>query len=133
TGQTPGGPRTEPMDALDLFREKIVRDRNSPSGLSIVHDGKNEPIIALPQTFLVNQPHDNVQDDLVPAPASQVPANVLIVPRRNNGPLIISGPLRGFGVSLQYTGFGPTRETETLFRANQHTNFDQLIAAIHYC
>jgi penicillin G amidase len=126
------GATTEPMDALDLFLEKVVRDKASPSGLSIVHDGKNEPIIALPQQFLVNQPHDNVQDDLVPAPASQVPANVLIVPRRNNGPLIISVPLLGFGVSLQYTGFGATREAETLYIWNHARNLADFIDGLHH-
>jgi len=126
------GATVNPMDAVDLFLEKIVRDKNSPSGLSIVHDGKNEPIVALPQQFFVNQPHDNLPDDLVPAPASKVPANVLIVPRRNNGPLVVSVPLLGFGVSIQYTGFGPTREIETLYAWNHAHNLADFIDGLHH-
>ena len=126
------GATVNPMDAVDLFLEKVVRDKNSPSGLSIVHDGKNEPIVALPQKFFVNQPHDNLPDDLVPAPASKVPASVLIVPRRNNGPLIVSVPLLGFGVSIQYTGFGPTREIETLYAWNHAHNLADFIEGLHH-
>jgi penicillin G amidase len=126
------GATVNPMDAVDLFLEKIVRDKSSPSGLSIVHEGHNEPIISLPQQFFVNQPHDNLPDDLVPAPSSQVPANVLIVPRRNNGPLVVSVPLLGFGVSIQYTGFGPTRETETFYIWNHAHNLADFTEGLHH-
>jgi penicillin amidase len=47
-------------------------------------------------------------------PSPQIPAQTLIVPRRNNGPIVAlsppSGSAAGSGLSVQYTGFSGTRE-----------------------
>ena len=42
------------LDVTDTFQEQIAADPNSPSGLSIVHNGQLEPIIPIPQVFRKN-------------------------------------------------------------------------------
>lgn len=126
------GATVNPMDAADFFLEKVVRDTSSPSGLSIVHEGHREHILSLPQTFLVNQPDNGIADDLKPADSSQAPSEILIVPRRNNGPMVAVVPLLGIGLSIQYTGFGGTREEETFYIWNHAENLDDFIEGIRH-
>lgn len=126
------GATVNPMDAVDFFLEKVVRDTTSPSGLSIVHDGQREHILALPQTFLINQPDDGILDNPIPADSTQAPSQVLIVPRRNNGPMVAVVPLLGIGLSIQYTGFGGTREEETFYIWNHAEDLDDFIEGIRH-
>ena len=44
-------------------------------------------------------------------PGGAIPAKTFIVPRRNNGPLLSADLAAGTALSVQYTGFSPTRET----------------------
>lgn len=124
------GATVNPMDAVDFFLEKVVRDTTSPSGLSIVHDGQREHVLALPQTFLINQPSDGIPDNLKPADSTQAPSQILIVPRRNGGPMVAVVPLLGIGLSIQYTGFGGTREEETFYLWNRAENLDDFIEGL---
>lgn len=104
------------MDVTDTFQEQIVPDLASPSGLSTVYLGQLEPIVALPVAFQVNQ-LDGVPDNLAPVPpGGPIPPAILIVPRRNHGPIIDLDTALGVGLSIQYTGFSGTRELEA-FRA----------------
>src|SRR2546426_30751 len=74
-------------DVTDTFQEQLVPDANSPSGLSIVHEGKNEPIFAVPEVFRKNN-LDGVPDHVTVVPAGgPIPPVTLIVPRRNNRPI----------------------------------------------
>ncbi len=90
-----------------------MADASSPSGLSTVYQGALEHVLAVPETFRYN-----VGGQLVTATgADGVPPATLIVPRRNNGPIVqldpptTGGP--GSALSVQYTGFSPTFELET--------------------
>src|SRR5690606_10505773 len=76
-------------DVTDVYQERLVADPASPSGLSTEYKGQLEPVQALPQTFRANTIGDGAQDsvDVVP-PGAGIPAAILIVPRRNNGPII---------------------------------------------
>src|SRR5215472_15668928 len=61
-------------DTADTFQEKIVADAASPSGVSTVYQGKNEPVIAIPEVFRTNQ-----GGVLVTVPAGNgIPAAVLV-------------------------------------------------------
>lgn len=126
------GATVNPMDATDFFLEQVVPDPSSPSGLSTVHAGKREHVLALPQVFLVNRPDDGVSDNLEPADSALVPSQVLIVPRRNNGPMVAVIPLLGIGLSIQYTGFGGTREVETFYIWNHARNLDDFIDGVRH-
>jgi penicillin amidase len=109
------GATVNPLDVTDVFQEQIVVDTSSPSGYSIVHAGTNEPIIPIPEVFKANI-GGTVQ--VVP-PGNGIPAATLIVPRRNNGPIIQMG--NGTALSVAFTGFGPTRELDT-FRMFDESN-----------
>ncbi len=118
-GQNPfisWGATTNPMDVTDVYQETIVADAASPSGLSTVYQGNEEPIVPLPVTFRVNQLDGRPDDVFAVPPGGGVPAVVLIVPRRNQGPILDLDTDAGVGLSVQYTGFSATRELDT-FRA----------------
>ena len=119
------GATFNPMDVTDTFLEKVVTDPSSPSGLSSVYQGSPEHVIPIPETFRYN-----VNGQLVTATAADgVPAATLIVPRRNNGPIVQLTPptpsSAGSALSVQYTGFSPTFELETFLRWDQARDLDQ--------
>ena len=110
------GATTNPMDVTDTYLEKVVADPSSPSGLSTVFEGTPEHVIPIPETFRYN-----VDGQLVTATAADgVPPAALIVPRRNNGPIVQLAPPSasspGSALSVQYTGFSPTFELEAFLR-----------------
>lgn len=98
----------DPLDTWDSFQEKVVPDPNSPSGFSTVYQGVNEPVVPIPQVFRVN-----VAGTLTTVPPGNgIPAATLIVPRRNNGPVVSFDPQKGTAISMQWTGFSGSREIE---------------------
>ena len=79
-------------------------------------------MIPIPQTYRVNQ-LDKVMDNLATVPSGgAVPAVTLIVPRRNNGPIVAFDEGTGAALSVQYTGFSGTRELDALRIWNQARN-----------
>ena len=64
-------------------------DASSPSGLSTLYLGRPEPLIPIPEVFRFNTVGDGVPDNLAwHLQAAAIPPFTLIVPRRNNGPII---------------------------------------------
>ncbi|HXJ58159.1 MAG TPA: penicillin acylase family protein [Verrucomicrobiae bacterium] len=120
------------VDVTDTFQEQIVPDPNSPSGLSIVHQGQNEPIIPIPEVFRKNN-FDGVPDNLtVVAPGGDIPPATLIVPRRNNGPIVRLDLAGGTALSVQYTGFGATRELETFLIWNEARGLEDFVRGVQF-
>jgi penicillin amidase len=115
------------LDAIDVYAERIMPDATSPSGLSTVYQGNLEHIIPLPQSFRVNTRGDGVNDNL--AMASGVPAAVLIVPRRNQGPIVGQGP-NGTAFSLQWGGYSGTRELDAFRGLNRARNMNEFEQAL---
>jgi penicillin G amidase len=112
-----------PLDVTDVFQEQIVPDPSSPSGLSTIHNGTREPVIPIPETYRVNVIGDGVADNVVPVPPSDaIPPATLIVPRRNNGPIVQLDRASGQALSVQYTGFSGTREMDTFWTWNRARN-----------
>jgi penicillin amidase len=108
------GATVNPSDVTDVYVETIVPDPGTPSGLATVHDGEREPVVAIPETFRQNHPGSGQDDDVTVVPAGgSIPPATLIVPRRNQGPLIQLNLANGSGLSVQYTGFSATREIDT--------------------
>ncbi|CAB1064333.1 Penicillin amidase precursor (EC [Olavius sp. associated proteobacterium Delta 1] len=133
------GTTFNPSDVTDFFQEQVVSDKSSPSGLSIIHKDRLEPIIPLPQVFWFNVIGDGTPDSLeVAIPGTPVgddtviPPAVLIVPRRNNGPILSLDfdEDKGIGIALsvQYTGFSGTRDSESVRLWNHARNMDEFIA-----
>ncbi|MGB5341891.1 MAG: penicillin acylase family protein [Thermoanaerobaculia bacterium] len=127
------GATVNPMDVTDVYQEIIVPDPSSPSGLSTVYLGSPEPIIPIPVVFRFNQIDDGVPDNIAIAPpGGGIPPFVLIVPRRNNGPILALDLAAGVGISLQYTGFSATREADTFRAWNIAQNLDDFIDGLQY-
>jgi penicillin amidase len=126
-----------PADVTDFFQEQVVSDTTSPSGLSIIHKDILEPIIPLPQVFRYNVIGDGLPDSLeVALPGTPVgddtvvPPAVLIVPRRNNGPILNLDLSNGIALSVQYTGFSGTRDIESARLWNHARNLDDFIDGV---
>jgi len=134
-GQTPQvawGATTNPLDVTDTFQEQLVIDPNL-GPVAIVHGGTPEPLMPIPVIFRYNQIGDLVPDNLAVAPpggdvnGTFIPPVVLLVPRRNNGPLIAFDAQAGVGLSVQYTGFGATREIEAFRVWNRARDLDDFV------
>lgn len=127
------GATTNPMDVTDTYQEKVVADQSSPSGLSTVYEGNAEHVIPVPETYRVNTLGAGLAT--VP-PSDSVPAATLVVPRRNNGPIVaLTKPTAGSpgtGLSVQYTGFSPTREIDTFRLWNSATGLADFRAGLNF-
>jgi len=132
------GATRNPSDVTDVFREKVVPDPGSPSGLSTVYMGTLEPIFPLPQTYYYNEIGDGESDNLALAPpdgqvdGTSIPAAVLIVPRRNMGPIIQIDLVGGEALSVQSTLFSGTLEMQALRGFNLARNLDEFIEAVQF-
>jgi penicillin G amidase len=129
------GASTALFDVTDCYFEDLVFESGAP--VATRYKGATEPLVAIPERFRINQGQNGVADDVVEvSPGGRpsgvtVPAATLIVPRRNNGPLIIvSEP---GGISVQYTGFSATHDLEsilTLARARNLADFKHAIRSL---
>ncbi len=133
------GATTHFMDVTDTFQEQVRPDPTSPSGLSIIHNGRSEPIIPIREVFRQNNPGNGVFDDVTVVPpgtgvpgGSPIPAVTLVVPRRNNGPIIQLDLAQGVALSVQYTGFSATREMDTFLIWNQARNLDDFLQGLQF-
>jgi len=122
---------TSNADVTDVYQEHIVPDAASPSGLSTMYQGAREPVVPLPQEFRFNVPGDGVADNLrLEPPGSRVPAAVLIVPRRNQGPIVELNAAAGVAISVQYAGASGTRELDAFrgfVRARNLRDFERAL------
>jgi penicillin G amidase len=108
------GATVNPSDVTDVYAEQVRPDPSSPSGLATVHQGQLEPVVPIPEVFRQNNPTSGTPDDLtVVPPGGAIPQATLVVPRRNNGPIIQLDQAAGTALSVQYTGFSATREIDT--------------------
>ncbi|MDH3622024.1 MAG: penicillin acylase family protein, partial [Gammaproteobacteria bacterium] len=132
------GATVNPMDVTDTFQEQVVPDVNSPSGLSTLYLGSPEPLIPIPELYSYNIVGDGVPDNTELAPPNGtvggvfVPAVTLIVPRRNNGPIINIDLATGFALSVQYTGFSATREFDAFRSFNFAENLHDFKLGLQY-
>lgn len=125
------GATTNPLDVTDTYQEQIVPDLTSPSGLSTVYMGQLEHVIPIPQVFRANQLGNGTPDDVVPVPpGGAIPPVTLIVPRRNNGPILQLDLATGTAFSVQYTGFSATRELETFHIWNQAKGLEDFLRGL---
>jgi penicillin amidase len=121
------------VDVTDTYIERIQPDPASPSGLSTLYQGHLEPIVAIDEQYRVNPRTPGRQDVLNDVPAGgAIPARTLIVPRRNNGPLVAVNMAAGTALSVQYVGFSPTAELEAFRRFSLARNVDDFRDAMQY-
>jgi penicillin amidase len=108
-GHVSWGSTVNPTDVTDVYQEQLTIQGGIP--VATTYQGNQEPTQIIPETYRANRPGNGTQDDTVVVPPSaSVPPATIVVPRRNNGPLVsVSGST---GISVQYTGFSPTREPD---------------------
>ena len=128
------GATVNPLDVTDVYQESVVADPASPSGLSTIFDGVPEPIIPIPEVFRANVIGDSTADNVVVVPpGGGIPEATLIVPRRNQGPIIaIAGAPPTTALSVAYTGWSPTREVDTFLRWLRARDLDDFRDALQY-
>jgi penicillin amidase len=122
------------FDLTDVYQEQLVRDSASPSGFSTVHSGGNEPVIPIREEFRVNRLDGGSPDTVVVVPpgTAGVPQATLIVPRRNNGPIITLNQSQGTALSVQYVGFSATRELDGFRLLNMAGNLQDFRNALQF-
>lgn len=106
------GSTTNPMDVTDTYLEQVRPDPAAPSGLATVYKGQLEPVQAVPETFRANTGGTVA---VVP-PGAGIPAATLIVPRRNQGPIVQLDQATGTALSVQYAGYSPTQELDAFLQ-----------------
>ena len=121
------------IDVTDTYQEQVIPDPASPSGLATLHEGLPEPILPIPEVFRTNQPGDGIEDNLVIVPAGgDIPAFTLIVPRRNNGPILSLDMTSGVALSVQYTGFSATHEVAAFLKIDRASNLHEFTEALQF-
>ncbi len=126
------GATVNPMDVTDIYAEQVVPDAASPSGLSTIYKGQKEPVIPIPESYRMNVSTSSSPDTIVPAPPGTVPAATLIVPRRNGGPILSLDTTSGTALSVQYTGFSPTREIDCFYAWDLARGLDDFEAGLRF-
>jgi penicillin amidase len=127
------GATTNGIDVTDTFQEQLAPDPTSPSGFSSLYKGQLEHVLPIAEVFRANQVGNGVADDVaVVPPGGSIPPATLIIPRRNNGPIVNLDAATGTALSVQYTGFSATRELDTFYLINRASNLDQFVAALQF-
>lgn len=125
------GTTTNSLDVTDVFQERF---RVNTVGLpyATVHGDVEEPVRWVFQSFYVNTLGDG-QNDNIERDNSIGYLNgaiTVIVPRRNNGPVLqIDGTS---GLSVAYAGWGATHELECFRRINSAQNLEQFEEALSF-
>jgi penicillin G amidase len=128
-GAVSWGSTVNPTDVTDVYQEELVIAGGVPVATKFM--GNPEPTQIFPETFRANQPGNGTADDLVVVPPSAgVPPATVVVPRRNNGPLIsVTGTT---GLSVQFTGFSATREVDFFRLLSKADDVTEAIDAQRY-
>ncbi|MCG6117500.1 MAG: penicillin acylase family protein [Aquimonas sp.] len=125
------GLTTNPMDVTDSYSERFVLNT---FGLPThtIYQGQIEPVLWVFQSFFANSVGDGRLDSVsrVNSIGYTNGGITVLVPRRNNGPVLsITG---NTGISVAYTGWGPTQELESFRRVNRATNLEEFRAALQF-
>jgi penicillin amidase len=123
TTRSAGARPSNSIDVTDVFNEvlqaQIPGQPTIPT--AITFEGSPEPLTVIPQSFRMNQVGNAIPDDIVTIPAGppfNLPTATLVVPRRNNGP-IVQGDVQPVvadalspALSVAYTGWSATHEVD---------------------
>ncbi len=140
------GSTVNPMDVTDTFLETfVVNSYGLPT--AIVHNGVQEPVQWVFQSFYVNQMTPGQTDSIARDNSIGYTngAITVIVPRRNNGPVVQIGtpgscsltgqaltPSYACGLSIAYTGWGATFELTAFKLIDRAQNMSDFQNALSY-
>ena len=134
------GATVNSMDVTDVFNEVLLAQipGQPTTPTAIYFQGQPEPLQYIPQTYYINILGNGNLNDHVNA---NVPATsgglTMIVPRRNNGPIVQvsynpASPTPLTGLSVAYTGWGATQEVECLRRFARAGTMADFKAALQF-
>lgn len=123
------GSTWHPMDVTDVYMETLETN-NFGLPTHTVYQGVKEPVIWIYQSYFANQ-LDGTADNLERVKVGYDAGGItFIVPRRNNGPLVSVNIEDKVGLSVQYTGWGPTFELEAFRKMNTGSTLEDFKAAL---
>lgn len=127
------GLTTNPLDVTDTYFDTFVLNSYGLPTHS-VHASGAEPVRWVFQSYYANRVGDGVADNVTVENSIGYlnGAVTVIVPRRNNGPMVSLDTASGEGITIQYAGWGPTRELEAFRRLNRATDLDAFADAVSY-
>jgi penicillin amidase len=130
------GATTNPMDVTDVYLEQLVVNPQTGLPTATLFEGKAEPLVAIPQTFRFNLMVPGHLDKLSVAGFGPLEGGLtLVVPRRNNGPIVAVDASHAPAVSalsVQYTGWRDTREIDSLLTWQRAANLDDFKRGLQY-
>ncbi|MCB1057625.1 MAG: penicillin acylase family protein [Acidobacteria bacterium] len=130
------GSTTNPLDVTDVYQEVLVFDPQTGLPKATIFDGQEEPVVLIPQVFRVNQIGDGIADDLSIADVGPLDGGLtLVVPRRNNGPIVAVMPgsgLEATALSVQYTGWRATFEVDAFLTWLRATSLDGFVEGLQH-
>ncbi|HQW80950.1 MAG TPA: penicillin acylase family protein [Pseudomonadota bacterium] len=124
------GLTTNPMDVSDTYQEKfLLNTYGLPT--HTLYKGVAEPVNWTFQSYYVNK-LDGVMDNAARDNSVGYTNGglTITIPRRNQGPVL--SITNDTGISVAYTGWGPTRELEAIRRINRANNLDEFRSALTY-
>ena len=125
------GLTTNSLDVTDTFQERFVLNSYGLPTHTI-YNGQPEPVLWVFQSYFANTIGDGTADNLARVNSIGYTNGgvTIIVPRRNNGPVVsITG---NTGISIQYSGWGPTSELDAFRRIARATNMEEFREAVGY-
>lgn len=125
------GLTTNPMDVTDTYQERF---RLNPYGLPThtLHGNVAEPVVWVFQSYFVNNVGDRVNDNVTRDNSIGYTNGgvTVVVPRRNNGPVLqITGDT---GLSVAYTGWGATFELQAFRQIPRSRNVEEFRANLNF-
>ncbi|HVR08937.1 MAG TPA: penicillin acylase family protein [Thermoanaerobaculia bacterium] len=130
------GATTNPMDVTDVYLEQLVVNPQTGLPSATLFEGKAEPLVAIQQTFRFNLMVPGHPDMLSVANLGPLEGGLtLVVPRRNNGPIVAVDTSHAPNVSalsVQYTGWRDTREIDSLLIWQRAANLDDFKRGLQY-
>ena len=119
------------MDDTDIFQEQLVPNGQPPIGLGVLVGAELKPIELVEEVFRFNVVGDGVIGNLVTVPPTDVPP-ILVIPHRNNGPIIGFDPASGVALSVMFTGFSGTREIDAFRGFNLSHDLEDFVDALQF-
>jgi penicillin amidase len=124
------GSTVHPVDETDFYFESI---KTNSFGLPThtVYKGQEEPLVWMFQSYFVNQIGDEVMNNKERANIGYTNGGLtFLVPRRGYGPILSLDTENAQAVSMQFTGFGPTKEVEAFLEMSRAKNTEEFGVAL---